>query len=162
LVCPALADLIPAWKKIMRVTIGDAPADASSMWYPSMNFGQFRWPGVVGKYELMIPSDVFVGGLADAYEQCIHELQIDDEFDLGEAGPLRLAGYPTLIAVLKDETALLDVLANFLWHEFLASFIPISPQDAKFMINSIDHAKSREPYVLIQGRGYHGAPGFAS
>jgi hypothetical protein len=31
-----------------------------ALWWPEMNFDQFRWPGRVGEYELEIPRAEFV------------------------------------------------------------------------------------------------------
>lgn len=140
---------------------GDAvPAEA--LWWPAMNFGQFRWEAPLGQYELELPRVELVERLAATYEQCVRELKEDDRRIPEEASRLRDLGYPPLDALLDNPAACLEVLGEYLVEDLLAAFIPHPPSEAaRFMINSVDEVSARADVVVVRGRGYHGAPGFA-
>ena len=89
----------------MRAIVDGNQIDPNALWWPAMNFGQFRWDAPIGHYELELPRPEFVHRLATAYVKCACELRKDDDQFPEEASFLHDLGYPTLDAVLKDEAA---------------------------------------------------------
>ena len=133
------------------------------LWSPEFNFGQFRWSAPIGEYEIEIPQTDFIERLDPAYRKCIAELQADDELVPDQPSfPLRDAGYPPLAALLDYPAALAEVVAAYLLRELLDSFLPFSPTQARFMVNSVESVSTSPAAVVVRGRGYFGAPGFAA
>lgn len=132
------------------------------LWWPEMNFDQFRWPGRIGAYELEIPSTVFVEGLKPAYQQCAAELRADDLHGTDPESPLTAAAYPSLEELLHYPAALFEAVGVYLWSDLLGKFLVFRPQAARFMVNSIEAVSASSSVVVVRGRGYHGAPGFAA
>jgi hypothetical protein len=142
--------------------VDDIPVAPDALWWPAMNFDQFRWDGTEGRYALEFVRDVFVRRLADAYAQCVRELREDDRsVPDQDPSPLRAAGYPALDVVLEDADARFELVRVYLYEDIFTSFLPGTPSDgAIFMINSVDEVASSPQSVIIRGRGYHGGPGF--
>jgi hypothetical protein len=126
-----------------------------------MNFGQFRWQGSIGEFELLIPRDEFVRSLAEPYNCCINELRQDDKNAPDEICDLKAAGYPPFEELLDNKKALREAIGVYLWEEVLAEFVPFVAESARFMINSIESVVMSDGQVSVRGRGYHGSPGFA-
>lgn len=158
----------------LLVRIDGQPVEPETLWWPAMNFGQFRWEAPLGRYELALARSELAKRLAKAYATCVGELQVDDLRFPEEGSPLRDAGYPPLDTLLDHPAASLDVLGGYLREELLAAFLPTPPtEEARFMVNSIDQIRSVDPIgsagsepakparIVLHGRGYWGAPGFA-
>ena len=137
---------------------------ADALWWPAMNFGQFRWDALIGAYELEFRRSEFVRRMELAYRQCIGELQADDALVPDQLpSPLREANYPPLAQLVDRPAAFREAVAVFLWHDLLGEFIPRPLSAAsRFMVNSIDSVSASAAVVAVRGRGYHGAPGFAA
>jgi hypothetical protein len=135
-----------------------------ALWWPAMNFGQFRWPAPVGAYELELPMAEFIELLDGAYRKCVAELQADDALVPDQSpSPLRDAGYPRLADLPDHPAALLEAVAVFLWDDLFGALMPFLPSPgARFMVNSVEAVSVSSPVVVIRGRGYHAAPGFAA
>lgn len=135
----------------------------SSLWRSEFNFGQFRWPAPIGEYEIEIPQAEFIERLDPAYRQCVAELQADDELVPDQPSfPLRDAGYPPLAALPDYPAALAEAVTVYLLGALLDSFLPFSPAQARFMVNSVESVSTSPAAVVVRGRGYFGAPGFAA
>jgi len=146
----------------MLAKVDDNPVPPDALWWPAMNFDQFRWGGTIGRYELAIPRADFVERLGGAYAQCVRELQDDDRLVPGQRSPLRNAGYPSLDAVLDNHEARFELVEVFIYEDVFQAFLPHPfSAEARFMINSVDEVVSTQGSMVIRGRGYHGAPGFA-
>src|SRR5215467_13969108 len=102
----------------MLVRVDDNPVAPDTLWWPAMNFNQFRWDGSIGRYELELPRAVFVQRLAGAYAQCVRELQEDDRLVPDqEASPLRDAGYPSLDEVLDNAGARFELIEVYMYED---------------------------------------------
>jgi hypothetical protein len=146
----------------MLTTVDDNPLPPAALWWPAMNFDQFRWDGTVGRYELQLPRVEFVRRLSDTYAHCVRELQEDDRLFPGQRSPLRDAGYPSLDALLDNPEARFELVEVFIYEDVFEEFLPHPfSAEAQFMINSIDEVLLNQESVVIRGRGYHAAPGFA-
>jgi hypothetical protein len=147
----------------MLAKVDDSPVAPAALWWPAMNFDQFRWDGSIGRYELVLSRADFLQRLAGTYEQCVRDLMDDDQMVPDQdASPLRDAGYPPLDVLLDNAAARFELVKVFLYDEVFASFLPHSPSTAaRFMINSVDEVAATPELVVIRGRGYHGGPGFA-
>jgi hypothetical protein len=142
---------------IARVDRAMVPIDV--LWWPAMNFGQFRWDHPIGVYELELSRAVFVERLGTAYQNCAAELQADDALVRHqEPSPLRDAGYPALAELPEHEAAFLEVVRVYLWDDVLTNFLPCPPAAGRFMVNSIDTVWASPSMVAISGRGYHAGP----
>ena len=148
----------------MLAKVDGNPISPAALWWPAMNFDQFRCDGIVGHYELEIPRAMFVERLAVAYARCVKELIEDDRrFRAHETSPLRDAGYPPLDVVLDDAAARFQLLNVHMYEDVFEAFLPHPPSaSARFMINSVDHVESSPESVVVRGRGYHAGPGFAN
>lgn len=144
----------------MNVKIDGRLVSADQLWYPDMNFGQFRWDAPIGTYELEIPRKDFVVRMAPEYAELVAELQGGGELP-HDASALRDAHCPALEALPDHTEALLEALAVYLWETLLWKFLGPPSPNAGFMVNSIGHALASENAVVVRGRGYHGSPGFA-
>ena len=144
----------------MLAKVDDNPVAADALWWPAMNFDQFRWDGSIGRYELTVPRSGFVERLSGTYTQCVRELQDDDRLVPGQRSPLRDAGYPSLDVVLDNPEARFELVEVFIYEDVFEAFLPHPfSAEARFMINSVDEVVSNQESVMIRGRGYHGAPG---
>ncbi|QOV90215.1 hypothetical protein [Humisphaera borealis] len=148
----------------MLAKVEDNPVAPDALWWPAMNFDQFRWDGTIGRYELRIPRADFVQRLSGVYAQCVRELQEDDRLVADQQrSPLRDAGYPSLETVLDNAETTFELVEVFIYENVFEAFLPHPPSaKARFMINSVDEVASTSESVLIRGRGYHGGPGFAN
>lgn len=146
----------------MLATIDDKPASTGALWWPAMNFGQFRSNGSVGNYVLELPRAALVERLTDAYAQCVSELQEDDRrITAQEPSALRNTGYAPLNVILDNAAARLELIQTYLYQGVLEAFIPpATSAGARFMINSVDEVAAQPGWVILRGRGYHAAPGF--
>jgi hypothetical protein len=133
----------------------------SSLWWPELNFDQFRWPGRVDDYELEIARADFVDRLAIVYQQCVAELRADDKLVPGGHSPLTNADYPSLDKLPDHPAAFFEAVRVYLWNNLFAAFLPGPAEAGRFMVNSIDSVSASSAVVVVRGRGYHGAPGFA-
>jgi hypothetical protein len=98
------------------------------LWWPEINFDQFRWDRAIGMYELEFPRTDFVQRLAGIYAQCVHELREDDRLVPDQSpSPLRDAGYPPLDAVLDNAEARKELIAVFLYEEVFEAFLSHRP-----------------------------------
>lgn len=145
----------------MIASVDGRPMPPEALWWPAMNFGQFRWDGTVGHYKLDVPRAEFVERLGDAYARLVEELRFDDRLVPDQKPtPLRQAGYPPLDAVLDDAAARVELLDVFLWDDFLGEFVPYRRSRAsRFMINSIEEVEASPTSVVVRGRGYHWGAG---
>ena len=133
------------------------------LWRPEFNFGQFRWSAPIGEYEIEIPQTDFIERLDPAYRKCVAELRADDEIVPDQPSfPLRDAGYPPLAVLLDYPAALAEVVEVYLLVELLDIFLPFSPTQSRFMVNSVESVSTSPAAVVVRGRGYFGAPGFAA
>jgi hypothetical protein len=148
----------------MLAKVDDRPVALDALWWPGMNFGQYRWEGSIGRYQLEVERAVFVERLAEMYGQCVRELRGDDSLVREqEPSPLRDRGYPPLDTVLEDAAARFELFSVYLYEKVFEAFVPYPPSGAAiFMINSIDAVELRADALVICGRGYHGRPGFGS
>ncbi len=129
------------------------------LWWPAMNYNQFRWPEPLGSYELELPRAEFVGRIGPAYRQCVAELRADDLLVPDQEFPLKDAGYPPLDELPDHPAAFFEAARVFLWDDLFAAFLPCSPGAGRFMLNSIDAVSASHSVVVVQGRGYHAGPG---
>jgi hypothetical protein len=136
---------------------------ADTLWWPAMNFGQFRRPAPVGAYELEFPRAEFVTRLDRAYRQCVAELRADDALvPEPSPSPLRDAGYPPLAELPDHPAALREAVRVFLWADLFGAALPHPPSAAaRFMVNSVEAVSASPAVVVVRGRGYHAAPEFA-
>jgi hypothetical protein len=146
----------------MLAKIDNKPVASDALWWPAMNFNQFRWDGSIGWYELALSRADFLQRLAGAYEQCVRELKEDDRMVPGQdPSPLRDAAYPPLDLLLDNAAARFELVKFYIYEEVFESFLPYAPSAmARFMINSVDEVMATPELVIIRGRGYHGGPGF--
>jgi|SRR5579864_5299756 len=145
---------------IARVDGAVVPADA--LWWPAMNFDQFRWDYPLGGYELELPRAAFVERLGAAYQWCAAELRADDALVPDQSpSPLRDAGYPPLAELPDHPAAFSEAVRVYLWDDLFAAFLPCPPGAGRFMVNSIDAVSASPAVVVIRGRGYHAGPGLA-
>lgn len=128
------------------------------LWWPALNYGQFRWPERLGSYELEIPRAEFIERLGSAYRQCVLELRADDLIEPDQQFPLKAAGYPSLDVLPDHAAALLETIQTFLWDDLFAEFLPCPPGAGRFMLNSIDAVTARTLMIVVSGRGYHSGP----
>lgn len=129
------------------------------LWWPAMNYNQFRWPEPLGEYELELPRATFVERLGAAYRQCAAELQADDALVPDQSpSALRDAVYPPLDVLPDHPAAFFEAVRVYLWDELLAAFLPSPPGAGQFMVNSIDAVSASPSVVLVRGRGYHVGP----
>jgi len=147
----------------MLAKVDDHPVAPEALWWPAMNFNQFRWNGSIGRYELVLPRADFVERLSAAHAQCMRDLQKDDRIAADpEPSPLRDVGYPSLNQVLNNAEARFELIEVFLYRDVFESFLPHLPsRAASFMINSVEDVAASPDSVVIRGRGYHGGPGFS-
>ena len=134
------------------------PIDA--LWWPAMNFGQFRWDHRLGNYEIRIPKSLFVEKLETRYQQCVAELRTDDAA-VGEESdsPFRDADYPPLTDLPTYPAAFNEAIRFYMWDDLFEVFLACSPGPGRFMVNSIDTVTTSPNIVVVQGRGYHCGPG---
>jgi hypothetical protein len=130
-----------------------------ALWWPAMNFDQFRWGHPLGDYELEVPRDEFVGRLGPAYRQCVADLRADDLLVPGHRSPLSDAGYPPLDELPAHPAAFFEAVRVYLWDDLFAAFLPCPPGAGRFMVNSIDAVSASPSVVVVSGRGYHAGPG---
>ena len=128
------------------------------LWWPEMNFNQFRWPGRIGVYELEIPQSLFIERLGPAYQQCVSELRDDDLHGADPASPLTAADYPPLDELPDHPAALFEAVRVYLWDDLLRAFLTFRSPAARFMVNSIEAVSAPRAAVLICGRGYYRQP----
>jgi|GEM_PF-254535 len=146
----------------MIARIDDETVAPEALWWPAMNFGQFRWAAPIGRYELELPRPELVERLTPAYHRCVRELRQDDRLFPDDESPLRSAGYPPLETLLDHAAARFELFDGHLHEELFAAFLPSPPTAAaRFMINSVEEVAARPNAIVLRGRGYHGAPGFA-
>lgn len=140
------------------------PIEAEGLWRPVMNFNQFRWKGTIGQYELQIPRDEFVRRLSNDYAKVVEDLQEDDRIVPDkDPSPLRDAEYAPLNIVLENPTARFELVRIYLYEEVFTAFLAQMPSGpTQFMINSVEAVDLQADQVVMRGRGYHGAPGFAN
>jgi hypothetical protein len=131
---------------------------ADGLWWPAMNFDQFRWDHPLGEYELELPRAEFVERLGPAYRQFATELRADDLLVPGQESPLRSADYPPLDALPDHPAAFVEAVQVYLWQDLLAAFLPCPPGAGRFMVNSIDAVSASPSVVVVRGRGYHAGP----
>lgn len=135
---------------------------ADALWWPAMNFDQFRWDHPLGAYELELPRAVFVERLGPACRQCAAELRADDALVPGQSpSPLGEAGYPPLAELPDHPAAFFEAVQVYLWEDLFAAFLPCPPGAGRFMVNSIDAVSASPTVVVVRGRGYHAGPGLA-
>jgi len=134
---------------------------ADTLWWPALNFDQFRWDHPPGGYELALPRAEFGGRLGPAYRRCVDELRADDLIVPGQRSPLRTAGYPPLDELPDHPAALFEAVRVYLWDDLFAAFLPCPPGAGRFMVNSIDAVSASPSVVVVQGRGYHAGPALA-
>ncbi len=128
------------------------------LWWPAMNYNQFRWPEPLGGYELELPRAEFVGRLGPAYRQCVDELRADDLLVPGQEFPLKDAGYPPLDELPAHPAAFFEAVRVYLWDDLFAAFLTCPPGAGRFMVNSIDAVFASPLVVVVRGRGYHAGP----
>jgi len=139
----------------MLVQIDGKHDDADSLWWPAMNFNQFRWDYPLGSYELLIPRNELIFRLKASYQKCVDELRVDDILCPDERpAPMGEIGYPPLEILMEHPAEFTDAIQCYLWDHLLEAFIPWPPKNPKFMINSIDRASVLPTDVVIRGRGY--------
>ena len=146
----------------MLTKVDDKLVAPDVLWWPAMNFNQFRWRGTLGRYGLVLPRADFIQRLSDAYARCVGELREDEQLNHDQDNsPLRDIEYPSLDAVLDDAEALFELVRAFIYEDVFEAFLSHPPSnEARFMINSVDEVWANEDGVRIEGRGYHGSPGF--
>ena len=144
---------------MMLARVDGNAVSPDALWWPAMNFDQFRWDAPIGRYELEFARPEFVQRLTAAYEQCVRELREDDSLIPEEASLLREAGYPPLNALLEHPAARFEVFNVYLYEDVFEAFIP-HPMSAaaQFMINSVDEVSAVRETVALRGRGYHARP----
>ncbi len=145
----------------MVARVDGVAVPAEVLWWPEMNFDQFRWPGRVGSYELEVPRSEFNVQFGPSYRRCVAELGADDSLGQDGESPLSIAGYPPLEELPAHPAALVEAVRVYLWDDLFAAFVSFVPSAAGFMMNSIDDVSVSANVVVIRGRGYHGAQGFA-
>jgi hypothetical protein len=128
------------------------------LWWPAMNYNQFRWPEPLGMYELELERAEFVGRLSTAYRQCVAELRADDLLVPDQDSPLKSAGYPPLDELPDSPAAFFEAVQVYLWDHLFAAFLPCPPGAGRFMLNSIDAVCASTSVVVVCGRGYHAGP----
>ncbi len=127
-----------------------------TLWWPTMNFGQFRWEHPIGNYELELPWVEFAEHLEDSYHRCTAELKADDLLVPNQSPCLlRDSGYPPFADLPNHPAALLEALRVYLWDNLFITFLPCPPGEGCFMVNSIDGVLASSSVVIVQGRGYH-------
>lgn len=143
----------------MLVRIDGLPATRDALWWPSMNFDQFRWDKPIGNYELTVPRAEVLRRLRAVYDQCVSELRADDRVDPAHVSPLRQGEYPPLEKVLDIPAARLELFSVYMWDDLYSKFIPHPPSSAaRFMVNSLEEVAATDDAVIIRGRGYHASP----
>jgi hypothetical protein len=132
---------------------------ADTLWWPAMNFDQFRWDYPLGEYELELPRGAFVERLGKAYQRYVTELQADDALVPHQLqSPLREAGYPPLAELPDHPAALFEAVRVYLSDDLFAAFLPRPPGAGRFMVNSIDAVWASPSVVVVFGCGYHAGP----
>jgi hypothetical protein len=140
---------------------GEAVAP-DALWWPAMNFDQFRWDHPPSGYELELRRAAVVERLGAAYRQCAAELRADDALVPDQSPtPLRDAGYPPLAELPDLPAAFFEAVRVYLWEDLFAAFLPCPPGAGRFMANSIDVVSALPAVVVVRGRGYHAGPGLA-
>lgn len=130
------------------------------LWWPAMNYNQFRWDYPLGGYELELSQAEFVERLSPAYRRCVAELRADDLLVPNqESSPLKSADYPPLDTLPDHPDAFLEAMRVYLWDELFAAFLSCPPEAGQFMVNSIDAVSASKSVVIVRGRGYHAGPG---
>lgn len=132
-----------------------------ALWWPAMNYNQFRWDFPLGTYNLELPRATFVERLLSAYCQCVTELRADDLLVPDQQSPLKSADYPALELLPEHPDAFFEAVHVYLWEDLFAQFLPCPPGSGFFMINSIDSVCANASMVEVRGRGYHAGPGIA-
>jgi hypothetical protein len=132
------------------------------LWWPAMNYDQFRWDYRLGGYELELPRAEFVKRLEPPYQECVAELRADDLIEPEWDTQLRNSGYPPLEVLMTFPETFCRVVKVFLWDEVFAVFLPCPEGAGKFMVNSIDEAWASPSLVFVRGRGYHARPGLGT
>ncbi len=133
--------------------------EPDSLWWPAMNYNQFRWDYPLGIYDLELPRDIFLERLFPAYLECVAELRADDLIDPNQESPLKAADYPPLELLLGNPEALFEVMTVYLWEDLFAAFLKCPVDGGRFMVNSIDEIVADSFVVRVRGRGYHAVPG---
>jgi hypothetical protein len=133
----------------------------NALWWPAMNFDQFRWDHPLGDYELELPMAAFVERLGPAYRQCVADLRADDLLVPIQQSPLKIADYPPLHLLPEHTTAFFEAVRLYLWDDLFTEFLPCPPGAGRFMVNSIDAVSASASMVVVRGRGYHAGPGLA-
>ncbi len=132
------------------------------LWWPAMNYNQFRWPEPLGGYELELPRAEFVGREDPLYRQCVAELRADELLVPGQRSPLSDAGYPPLDELPAHPAAFFEAVRVYLWDDLFAAFLPCPRGAGRFMVNSIDAVSASPSVVVVRGRGYHAGPALTS
>lgn len=146
----------------MRIRVDGDIVAPETIWWPEMNFGQFRWAARIGAYELELPRAEVERCLRHVYQQCVAELKEDDRVaGADDRSALREAGYPPLAKLFAAPAAFEEVIRVHLYTDLFEAVLPPVTTDARFMINSIESVSVSPEVLLIRGRGYYAAPGFA-
>jgi hypothetical protein len=144
----------------MIARVDGLAVSSDPLWWPAMNFGQFRCDHPLGEYELEFPRAEFVRHMEPSYEQCVAELRVDDALVPGQSSPLEDAGYPSLHDLPDHPAAFFEAVSVYLWDALFGEFLPWPPSaTARFIVNSIEAVSTSSAVVCVRGRGYHAVLG---
>src|SRR5262249_40118004 len=117
----------------MIAWVDGQPVPPGALWWPAMNFAQFRRDAPLGNYALEIPRVAFIERLQPAYEQCVAELRADDVHDPAGVPHLREIGYPPLGVVLDYPRQFAELVRVFLYEDVFEAFLPPRSPAAQFL-----------------------------
>lgn len=140
----------------MTATVDGVIVPRDILWWPAMNYNQFRWEGQIGHYELRFLRTEFVERLSGIYSQMVIELRADDVAVPDNDSHLTQVNYPPLAELPDFPAAFLEALSVYLWDDLFTAFLPHQrAAGPTFMVNSIESCAATEDGITVRGRGYH-------
>lgn len=139
----------------MKFLIENDQIDTESVIYRELGFGEQLNPeGLSYRFELL--TDEIPEKFHEAVNSFIEQCKSDDEGqEISETPELQELGYPNSQKLLaKAPTILGEMIADYLYFEFLNAIFKSPSTDSKFVINSIETVDISGVKVQISGKGF--------